>query len=94
MGRRQRVVVDGKSSDTISVDSSVPQGSVLGPLLFLIYIDTNLSSKVSIYADDMMLLKTIQSSADYADMQNDIDSLNNWVTANHLAFSSQNVNAC
>ena len=61
MGRRQKVVVDGESSGTISVDSGEPQGSVLGPLLFLIYIDdivnTSLSpgSKISLYADDMML---------------------------------------
>ena len=94
MGRRQKVVVDGESSGTTSVDSGVPQGSVLGPLLFLIYIDgianTNLSpgSEISLYADDMMLFKVIKSNADYADLQNDIDGLNNWVTANYLTFSS------
>ena len=94
MGRRQKVVVDGESSGTLSVDSGVPQGSVLGPLLFLIYIDdivnTSLSpgSKISLYADDMMLFKIINSNADYIDLQNDIDGLNYWVTADHLTFSS------
>ena len=88
------MVVDGESSGTLSVDSGVPQGSVLGPLLFLIYIDdivnTSLSpgSKISLYADDMMLFKIIKSNADYIDLHNDIDGLNYWVTANQLTFSS------
>ena len=66
----------------------------MGPLLFLIYIDdivnTSLSpgSKISLYTDDMMLFKIINSNADYIDLQNDIDGLNYWVTANHLTFSS------
>jgi len=76
MGRRQKVVVDGtgESFGTISVDSGVPQGSVLDPLLLLIYIDdivnTNLSpgSKISLYADDMMLFKIINSNADCIDL--------------------------
>ena len=86
MGRSQKVVVDGETSETMHVDSGVPQGSVLGPLLFIIYIDgitsTDLStgSKISLYADDMLLFKTIKSNTDYNDLQQDIDSLNRWVT--------------
>ena len=84
------MVVDGKSSGTISVDSGVPQGSVLGPLLFLyilMILFTNLSpgSKISLYADDMMLFKIINSNADYIDLQNDI-GLKYWVTASILPW--------
>ena len=93
MGRSQKVVVDGETSETMHVDSGVPQGSVLGPLLFIIYIDgitnTDLStgSKISLYADDMLLFKTIKSNTDYNDLQQDIDSLNRWVTTNYLTFN-------
>ena len=81
MGRTQRVVIDGQSSEPVRVLSGVPQRSVLGPLVFLIYIDDvttcNLSvgSKLSLYADDMLLYKPIRVDGDYADLQSDIDSL-------------------
>ena len=67
---------------------------MLGPLLFLIYIDDitgtvlSANSTISLYADDMLLFKTINSLDDYADLQKDIDSLNNWVTANRLSFNT------
>ena len=76
--RKQQVVVGGYTSEQTSAISSVPQGSVLGPLLFLIYIDritaVSLSKgrKLSLYADDMVLYKSITSNSDIVNLQ-DID---------------------
>ena len=95
--RQQSVVVNGTSSHSTHVISRVPQGSVLGPLLFLIYIDDistlalSENSKLSLYADDMLLYKTISSTADYAELQQDIDLIYGWSTANLMTF---NVSKC
>ena len=56
--RKQRVVLNGSYSDYYSIESGVPQGSVLGPLLFLVYIndlESNINSNIKFFADDTML---------------------------------------
>ena len=96
-GREQNVIVNGETSDPVKVISGVPQGSVLGPLLFLIYIDdiTSLQlsegTKVSLYADDMLLYKPISSDNDYVELQHDIDQVHLWSGKNGMQF---NVTKC
>ena len=61
--RTQKVVVDGSSSESARVRSGVPQGTVLGPLLFLTYINdlpSTVSSQVRLFADDCLLYRPIK----------------------------------
>ena len=60
--RKQRVVLNGFQADYSNIESGVPQGSVLGPLLFLIYIndlERNIKSNVKFFADDTMLFSIV-----------------------------------
>ena len=90
-GRTQSVLVDGSSSTPSPVTSGVPQGTVLGPLLFLVYINdinTHLSegSKIRLFADDSLLYRTIRNAEDSATLQSDLDTLQTWERKNKMEF--------
>ena len=72
-GRKQIVVVDGIKSDTLEIKAGVPQGSRLGPLLFIIYLNniiTEIESDILIFADDTSLLSTGADPAETAQQLN------------------------
>ena len=80
--RKQKVVLNGKQSETIPVTSGVPQGTVLGPFLFLIYIndlpDRVGSSTARLFADDCLLYRNVKSTRDAEKLQHDMDQLQEW----------------
>ena len=72
-GRQQIVVVDGIKSDTLDVKAGIPQGSRLGPLLFIIYMNdiiNDIESDILIFADDTSLFATGSDPAETADILN------------------------
>ena len=76
--RKQQVIVEGESSKPCSVDSGVPQGSVLGPLLFLCQINDlpqRITSNVRLFADDCLLYRPIHSPRDQLLLQQDLAAL-------------------
>ena len=93
-GRTQQVLVEGALSDRSAVTSGVPQGSVLGPLLFLLYVNDipdQLQSSVKLFADDCKLFSTAQSSRARQQLQEDLHEIGNWSTLWQLPF---NVDKC
>lgn len=80
-GRKQRVLLDGEYSDWVDVTSGVPQGSVLGPILFIIYIndiDTAISSNIFKFADDTKLVGKLGGVGDGEDLKKDLEILECW----------------
>ena len=93
-GRTQRVIVEGKASTFKEVTSGVPQGTVLGPILFLIFINdmpTGIKSKVRLFADDCLIYTTIKSPEDQIKLQSDLSQLSNWAAKWQMEF---NVDKC
>ena len=89
--RKQRVVLNGSSSEYCDINAGVPQGSVLGPLLFLIYINDfeyNLKSKVNFFADDTMLYSIVLSpNVSAANLNHDLNLVNSWAYQWKMSFN-------
>ena len=89
-GRQQRVVLDGFSSSYQPVTSGVPQGSILGPLLYIIFMNSlskiplSPGAKIVLYADDILLYRPINSTEDCNLLQSDVNSILEWISSHGL----------
>jgi hypothetical protein len=98
LNRRQFVQIDGIQSDHLTITTGVPQGSILGPLLFTIYINDLPNScsifKPIIYADDTTLYATLSSFGPdpSAQINAELDSINTWLKINKLSLNANKTN--
>ena len=79
--RSQAVIIEGAKSGEVEVTSGVPQGSVLGPILFSIFINdlpTRVHSKVRLFADDCILYRQVKDQTDTSALQRDLQNLQEW----------------
>ena len=89
--RSQIVVVNGVESKSAAVLSGIPQGSVLEPLLFVIYINDlpeYVDSDVFLFADDTKVMRQVSSADDAVTLQRDLDSLERWSNDWLLKFNA------
>jgi hypothetical protein len=94
--RVQQVTLEGTHSTSAAVSSGVPQGTVLGPLLFLAYIndlpDDVKHSKTRLFADDSLLHREIKSKRDQTLLQQDLDALASWEESWQMSFNASKCN--
>ena len=94
--RKQRVAYKCMYSDWAPVISGIPQGSVIAPILFLIYINdlpNNLKSTVRLFADDTIIYMTISNGTDATALQQDLDKLSTWEETWQMEFHPQKCSA-
>ena len=90
--RKQRVVLNGSASDYEDIRAGVPQGSVLGPLLFLIYIndlEENIKSQIRFFADDTMLFSTVEKNPATTanEINQDLETISQWAYQWKMEFN-------
>ena len=94
IGRKQRVLLNGKGSEWLPVTSGVPQGSVLGPILFIIYIndlEAGVISSISKFADDTKVGGKALTTKDCEILQQDLNKITQWSEKWQMSF---NVDKC
>ena len=94
-GKTNRWMNRSVTSDYVPVQSGVPQGSVLGPSLFLFYINdipVGLDSTIRLFADDTIAYLAIKSNSDCTTLQNDLDKLGTWEIKWKMAFHPDKCN--
>ena len=94
-GRTQQVIVDGATSEKAPVVSGVPQGTVLGTLLFLLFINDLpdwVTSRTRLFADDCIVYRKIQTPQDCNQLQRDLDSLAQWESTWGMSFHPDKCN--
>ena len=89
--RQQRVVLNGITSDWKDIEAGVPQGSVLGPLLFLVYINDlpdNISSEMRLFADDSSLFTRVGEIKNTQEkLERDLNFVTNWAHQWKMVFN-------
>ena len=87
-----KVVLKGEQSQETHVDPREPQGTVLGPLLFLVHINdlpTRVKSQVRLFTDDCLLYRTIKTARDHITLQEDLSALQIWAQDWGMRFNAR-----
>ncbi len=96
--RRQRVVIPGTKSEWNVINAGVPQGSILGPLLFLIYTNdmvNDIQSNIRLFADDTSLYIVVEDPHEAGQLlQSDIDRITDWSSKWLVKFNPAKQNPC